>query len=96
LLWQLGEDIHALAVVLAAAAGGMPIGAAVRTARVWGKRQAAMEVAARRVAPAAIPRLLTRLARLDALAKGIGRGNAWDDLRDLALLLAGKAVPATA
>ncbi len=96
LLWQLGEDIHALAVVLAAAAGGMPIGAAVRTARVWGKRQAAMEVAARRVAPAAIPRLLTRLARLDELAKGIGRGNAWDDLRDLALLLAGKAVPATA
>jgi hypothetical protein len=36
------------------------------------------------------------LARLDALAKGIGRGNAWDDLRDLALLLAGKGVPATA
>jgi len=96
LLWQLGEDIHALAAVLAAAAGGMPIGAAVRTARVWGKRQAAMERAAQRVAPAAIPRLLTRLARLDALAKGIGRGDAWDDLRDLALLLAGKAVPAAA
>jgi DNA polymerase-3 subunit delta len=96
LLWQLGEDIHALAGVLSAAAGGTPVGVAVRSARVWGKRQAAMERAAQRVAPAAIPRLLTRLARLDALAKGIGRGNAWDELRELALMLAGKAVPAAA
>ena len=82
--------------MLAAAAGGTPVGVAVRSARVWGKRQAAMERAAQRVAPAAIPRLLTRLARLDALAKGIGRGNAWDELRDLALLLSGKSVPAAA
>jgi DNA polymerase-3 subunit delta len=96
LLWQLGEDVHALAAVLAAAAGGMPVDGAVRSARVWGKRQAAMERAARRVAPAAISRLLTRLARLDALAKGIGRGNPWDELRELALLLAGKKLPAAA
>lgn len=96
LLWQLGEDIHALAAVLTSVSGGTPVGAAVRSARVWGKRQAAMERAAQRVAPAAIPRLLTRLARLDALAKGIGRGNAWDDLRELALLVAGRAVPAAA
>ena len=85
-----------LAAVLAAAAGGMPTGAAVKSARVWGKRQAAMERAAQRVPPASIPRLLTRLARLHALAKGIGRGNAWDELRELALMLAGKAVPAAA
>ncbi len=96
LLWQLGEDVHALAAVLAAAAGGTPVGAAVRSARVWGKRQAAMERAAQRVAPAAIPGLIMRLARLDALAKGIGRGNAWDELRELALALAGRARPAAA
>jgi DNA polymerase-3 subunit delta len=55
-----------------------------------------MERAAQRVALATIPRLLTRLARLDALAKGIGRGNAWDELRELALMLAGKPLPAAA
>jgi hypothetical protein len=34
------------------------------------------------------------LATLDAVSKGIGRGNAWDDLRAIALALAGKpAVP---
>jgi DNA polymerase III subunit delta len=92
LLWQLGEDLHALAAVLASTASGTPAAIAVRNARVWGKRQLAMERAARRVTPSAIQPLLTRLARLDALAKGIGRGNVWDHLRDVALALAGRPV----
>jgi len=91
LLWQLGEDLHALAEVLAAVASGMPLGAAVRTARVWGKRQSALERAATRVPASAIPDLVTRLAHLDALAKGIGRGNAWDELLALALELCGQS-----
>ena len=90
LLWQLGEDIHALAGVLASTASGTPVAIAVRNARVWGRRQQAMERAARRVVPAAIPALLARLAQLDALAKGIGRGNVWDNLRDVALALSGR------
>ena len=90
LVWQLGEDLHALATVLAATATGTPVAVALRTARVWGKRQGAMERAARRVAPASLPALLLRLARLDALAKGIGRGDVWDALRGLALALAGR------
>jgi DNA polymerase III subunit delta len=90
LLWQLGEDLHALATVLASTASGMPVAIAVKSARVWGKRQTAIERAARRIAPSAIQPLLLRLARLDALAKGIGRGNVWDQLRDVALALAGR------
>ena len=67
---------------------------AVRNARVWGKRQGAMEQAARLVsAPATMP-MLRALSRLDALSKGIGAGDAWDDLRSLGLALAGHpAVP---
>ena len=90
LLWQLGEDLHALAAVLASTASGTPVPIAVKSARLWGKRQTAMERAARRIAPSAIQPLLMRLARLDALAKGIGRGNVWDQLRDVALALAGR------
>ncbi len=90
LLWQLGEDLHALASVLAAAATGIPVATALRTARVWGKRQAAMERAARRIAPATLRALLVRLARLDALAKGIGGGNVWDELAEVALALCGR------
>ncbi|MEO8740683.1 MAG: DNA polymerase III subunit delta [Casimicrobiaceae bacterium] len=96
LVWQLGEDLHALASVLAASASGTPVAVALRTARVWGKRQGAMERAARRVAPGALPALLQRLAKLDALAKGIGRGDVWDALRGLALALAGRPLAVTA
>jgi DNA polymerase-3 subunit delta len=90
LLWQLGEDIHALAAVLAAKASGTPVAIAVRNARVWGRRQAAMERAARRIPPSSVSSLVARLARLDAVTKGIGRGSVWDELRDVAVELAGR------
>ncbi len=94
LLWQLGEDLHALAAVQDAIAGGAPATVAVRNARAWGKRQAALERAAARVPPAAVTPMLRALARLDALSKGLGVGSAWDNLRTLALELAGRpAVP---
>ncbi len=48
-----------------------------------------MERAARRVPAAVIAPLIAALARLDALAKGIGRGNVWDELRTVAMTLAG-------
>jgi DNA polymerase-3 subunit delta len=92
LLWQLGEDLHALAAVHDAVAGGAPVATALRNARVWGKRQGAMERAAKRVRPGAVVPLLAALARLDALAKGLGRGDAWDELAAIGLSLAGKPV----
>ncbi len=91
-LWQLGEDLHALASVLTQTRDGVPLPVAMRNARVWGKRQAALERAVRRVAPSAIATMLVALARLDALAKGLGRGNPWDELAALALALCGKPV----
>jgi DNA polymerase-3 subunit delta len=89
-VWQMGEDVHALASVIAQVRDGVPSGVAIRNARVWGKRQAALGEAVRRVPPAQIPGMLAALARLDALAKGLGRGNPWDDLAALALVLCGK------
>ena len=89
ILWQLGEDMHALAAVQEAIAAGTPVATAMRNARVWGKRQAAMERAARRVSPSSLGPLLSALARLDAIAKGIGRGNPWDELKTLAMMLMG-------
>ncbi len=94
-VWQASEDVHALAATLEAARGGSDGSAAMRGARVWGRRSDAMALAARRVAPALVARLLHDLGRIDALAKGIGRGNVWDELRTFALLLAGtSATPA--
>ncbi len=88
-VWQLSEDVHALATVFAMTRSGTPTSAAVRSARVWGKRMAALERAASRVPASAIAPLLVDAARLDALANGIGTGNAWDELTSVALAFAG-------
>ena len=92
-VWQLSEDLHALAAVQSAVASGTPLGAAVRNARVWGRRQNALERAARRVRADALTPLLAVLARLDGLAKGIGKGSAWEALQRVALSLCGAPVP---
>jgi DNA polymerase-3 subunit delta len=89
-VWQLYEDLHALATVQARARAGTPLAAAIRDARVWGRRQSAMERAARRLRAADLTPLVLHAARLDALAKGLGTGNPWDELAAAALALAGK------
>jgi DNA polymerase-3 subunit delta len=88
LVWQLGEDLHALGAVHEAMARGQALATAVRSARAWGRRQAALERAARRVRQADLLPLLSKLAQLDALAKGLGHADPWDALVDIALALA--------
>lgn len=95
-IWQLGEDLHALAGVRDAMAQGQSLPTAVRNARVWGKRQSALERAVRRATPGQVERLLRSLAKLDALAKGLGRLDPWDMLISLALDLCGRPVPVDA
>jgi DNA polymerase-3 subunit delta len=89
-VWQLGEDLHALAAVHEAIARGESASMAVRNVRVWGRRQAALERAVRRVDAARVDPLLRALAELDALAKGLGTGDAWDAVIAIALALCGR------
>ena len=93
-IWQLGEDLHALAAVHDAVAGGQSMSTAMRNVRVWGKRQPALERAARRLDAARVESMLRSLSALDALAKGLGRGDAWDALETIALELCGNPAPA--
>ncbi|MET0203031.1 MAG: DNA polymerase III subunit delta [Casimicrobiaceae bacterium] len=88
-VWQIAEDLHALGRVQSEARDGTSLATALRNARVWGKRQAAMERAARRVTAGALAAMTSAAARLDALSKGLGRGDPWDELAALALTLAG-------
>ena len=69
----------------------MALASALRSVRVWGKRQSALERAARRVASAETERLLHALAGLDALAKGIGIDDPWDAVTSTALTLSASA-----
>ena len=92
ILWQLVEDVHALAAVLEASASGAGIANALRNVRAWGKRQTAMERAARRVDRGELMCIVATLSRIDAVSKGIGRGDAWNELATTALALAGTTV----
>ena len=57
---------------------------ALRNARVWGKRQKAMEVAVNEIDPRRIASLLKTCATLDAQSKGQAAGDAWLTLGGLA------------
>ncbi|HJU21923.1 MAG TPA: DNA polymerase III subunit delta [Casimicrobiaceae bacterium] len=93
--WQLGEDLHALAALQEAMAHGQALSTAIRNVRVWGKRQPALERATRRVDASRTLPLIASLAKLDALAKGIGEDDPWDAAAAIALgLCAGPSLPA--
>jgi DNA polymerase III subunit delta len=89
LSWQLSEDVHALANIFLMRRQGLPMAQALRNARVWGKRQKAMEMATGNVAPQRIAQLLKRCAQLDAQSKGQAAGDAWLTLAGLAALAHG-------
>ena len=91
--WQLGEDLHALAAVHEAMQQGQSLATAIRNVRVWGRRQSALERAARRIDASRVLPLVASLARLDALAKGLGRGEPWDALVGIALALCDRRTP---
>jgi len=91
-IWQLTEDLRAIANAQAALRQRVPIATALRNARVWGRRQGALERALKRIAPRQLGDMVTAAARLDALAKGLTEGNPWDALAALALAVAGRPV----
>ncbi|MDR2710334.1 MAG: DNA polymerase III subunit delta [Burkholderiales bacterium] len=96
LVWQFSEDVHALCAVRAQTMQGVPAAKAIESARIWGRRQAAMEKAARRVSNAALPGFLGTLAKLDAQAKGVTLSgppvDVWEALTTAALAFCGAQI----
>jgi len=89
LSWIISEDVHALASIFLARRQGAALAQALRNARVWGKRQKAMEHAAGVIAPQRIATLLKRCAVLDAQSKGQASGDPWLTLGAMAALAHG-------
>ncbi len=83
ILWNLAEDIRALAKVSRAMQQGNNLAAAIREARVWGARQKQVERAVRRFTPAFAERALRQAAQIDKLIKGLRSGDVWDELLQL-------------
>ncbi|MCC6535368.1 MAG: DNA polymerase III subunit delta [Burkholderiales bacterium] len=97
-LWGLANDVRSAYLAAAAIARGTAVASALQEVRAYGARRGALEAAAKRWSATELERALVRCAEIDRLAKGLGSGNAWDEIRNLGVELtrAGPAAPSRA
>ncbi len=86
-LWALARELRNLADMAAQIEAGKGIDGVL--ARVWGKRKGPVKSGLQRHNRARWQQMLRRAARLDRVIKGAATGNAWDELLQLTLLMAG-------
>ncbi|MGD2113069.1 MAG: DNA polymerase III subunit delta, partial [Gammaproteobacteria bacterium] len=91
-LWALARELRLLAVMAAQHAQGQSIPDLLKRHRVWTTRRDAVGAALRRLPAATCARLLRHCAGIDLVCKGRAAGNAWDELLQLILQLAGQQV----
>lgn len=92
-LWAVAEEIRAIGRVLDAASSGRPLAQVMRDARVWGAaHQNLMQQNVRRFTAAQVTQGLRHAAAIDRMAKGLAKGDVWDELLRLMLGFARKPV----
>ncbi len=88
-LWAISEEIRAIGKVVTGLAAGRPTSMLWRDAKVWGARhQSLMQQNSRRFTLAQVTDALRHAAAIDRMVKGLGRGDLWDELLQLALRFA--------
>ena len=86
-LWAMSEEIKALAVIRNGMDSGKPIDALLKDAKVWGPRATPIKKALQRLSTVTLETALQHAGKIDLLAKGIGRGNIWEEFLRLGLHL---------
>jgi DNA polymerase-3 subunit delta len=97
-LWALAKEVRQLVAMARQVSSGQAVPKVLAQYRVWQNRKAVVGKALQRLARQGGDggRLLRRCALVDRVIKGQAAGNAWDELLQLLLLLAGvKGVPAS-
>jgi len=88
-LWALAREVRQLAVMAEAVAGGLPVTRVLGQYHVWQARKALVGAALQRLPVAQCNAMLRQCAAIDRVCKGQAAGNAWDELLQLTLELAG-------
>lgn len=88
-LWALAREIRSLAVMGHARTKGASIDQVLLAQRVWEKRKPLVKKALQRMAAGDVEGWLSRAHHADLAIKGAAPGNAWDELLNLALQVAG-------
>ncbi|WP_211251796.1 DNA polymerase III subunit delta [Andreprevotia chitinilytica] len=91
-LWALTEETRALYRIGQGRARGTPMAQLMKENRIWGSKQRYIEGALTRVKASTLRTALAQAAEIDRMVKGIGQGDAWDELRGMGLGLMGKAL----
>lgn len=91
ILTVLGNEIRTLYRMHAGLAQGRRLSELFQAARVWDSRQPLVERALKRAGPNRLAWGMRGLSRLDRAAKGLLREDAWDELKQLGLVLMNKA-----
>jgi DNA polymerase-3 subunit delta len=85
-LWSISEEIRAIGRVLAATESGRPLGQVWREAKVWGvPHQNIMQQNVRRFSSRQVTQALRHAAAIDRMAKGLAKGDVWDEMLQLSL-----------
>jgi DNA polymerase-3 subunit delta len=89
-LWALARELRQLAAMAAELGKGQSLGGVLTRYRVWANRKEVVGAALQRLSAATCARLLRHCAAIDRVCKGRAAGNAWDELLQLTLQLAGQ------
>lgn len=88
LLWSITEEARALARIAQGVAAGRAAAQLMRENRVFGRREQGMARALRRLDDKSATAILRHAADVDRMAKGVLKGNVWDELMQLGLRFA--------
>ncbi len=92
-LWAMSEEIRSLTAIRAGLDSGRPLDLLLKEAKVWGARQNAVKRAVQRLDSGALEAALRHAGRIDALIKGIGQGNLWEECLRLGLRICNLGKP---
>ncbi|KAF0811419.1 DNA polymerase III subunit delta [Andreprevotia sp. IGB-42] len=91
-LWALTEETRALYRIGQGRARGLQMAQLMKDNRIWGNKQRLIEGALSRVKASTLRTALVHAGEIDRLVKGIGTGDAWDELKQLGLALMGRTM----
>jgi DNA polymerase-3 subunit delta len=89
ILWSLARELRSLANQARLLTQGIAMERIFQEQRVWDKRKPLIRAALQRHSLSRLQQLLKQASVIDHMIKGLKPGNVWDELTDLALLLAG-------
>jgi DNA polymerase-3 subunit delta len=86
-LWALTKEIRTLAQLALGKSRGVALTQGMRDLRIWESRQGLVERALNRASGGRLVAALKRAAHIDRTIKGLERGDVWDELLQLGLMV---------